>query len=121
MPQNYFNSLQNFRLYLIGTRKRICREPFYEKTVVQAMSSYLLNLLDLAFTLFAMGKGVAELNPLMGWLPVMILYKVGIVGLLCLFLSRQNVSITRRGLIGLSVVYAIVDLWHLINVVKIIW
>ena len=84
------------------------------------MSSYFLNLLDLVFTLFAVGRGAAELNPLMTSVPFMIFYKVGVVGALCLFLSRQSVPTARWGLAGLGVVYAAVDLWHLIHVIQII-
>ena len=52
------------------------------------MTAYTLNLLDLAFTLYALAHGGVELNPLMRCVPIMIAYKTVIVGALCIVLHH---------------------------------
>ena len=75
------------------------------------MTTYLLNLLDLLFTLYALPFGVRELNPLMQSIPFMIFYKVIIVGIACYILRNK------RLLWICAAVYAVLDLWHIYNLI----
>lgn len=79
------------------------------------MTAYILNLLDLAFTLYALRHGGVELNPLMRCVPLQIGYKVFAVGALCRWLSRRPETIARYGLRVCTVAYAMVNLWHILN------
>ena len=79
------------------------------------MTAYLLNLIDLAFTLHALERGAVEANPLMQNVPIMIAYKVIIVGILCWWLNKQNSSIARLGLCVCAAVFAVVNIYHVIN------
>ena len=83
------------------------------------MTAYILNLLDLAFTLYALQHGGVELNPLMRNPYIMIAYKTVIVGALCLWLHHFDEGgnkVARHGLRLLTAVYAGVSVWHLINI-----
>ena len=51
--------------------------------------TYLLNLLDLTLTLLALRLGCTELNPLMQSVPVLVAYKVVVVGGLLWWLSGR--------------------------------
>ena len=75
---------------------------------------YALNLIDLACTLYALRLGVTELNPLMRCVPVMVVYKVIIVGALLCWLSRRTERAAKVGLRICTAVYAALDLYHLI-------
>lgn len=77
------------------------------------MTAYILNLADLAFTLYALCHGGVELNPAMRCVPIMILYKIFVVGALCWWLQKQNTPIAHRGLIFLTAVFSAVNLWHI--------
>lgn len=83
------------------------------------MIPYALNLLDLAFTLYALQHGGVELNPLMRCVPIMIAYKTVIVGALCYVLKRvantENV-LARLGLWVIFAVYAGLNIWHIVNI-----
>ena len=81
------------------------------------MTPYILNLLDLAFTLHATRHGGVELNPLMQCVPFMVAYKVVVVGALCWWVQKQATPAARIGLGALTVLYGAVDLWHIINIV----
>ena len=74
---------------------------------------YGLNLLDLAFTLYALCHGAGELNPLMRCVPIMIAYKVALVGALLHWLSRREEPIARKGLTAITAVYAVLNLYHI--------
>ena len=78
------------------------------------MTLYLLNLADLLFTLYAIRHGGTELNPFMQNIPFMIFYKTVIIGLLCWWLRK------RINLLPLTAVYAVVNVWHILNINKII-
>lgn len=80
------------------------------------MIAYVLNLLDLFCTLWALRHGAVELNPLMRSVPVMVGYKVVIVGALLWWLSRQRERTARYALYVATVVYGAVDVWHIINI-----
>lgn len=80
------------------------------------MIAYILNLLDLAFTLFALRHGARELNPLMQNIPGMIVYKIFIVGAVCYGLSKVDSRLARIGLKMITAVFAAVDLWHIYNI-----
>jgi hypothetical protein len=82
------------------------------------MIAYLLNILDLIFTLHALRHGAVELNPLMQSVPVMLAWKVGVVGLLCCVLEilATRYRSARWGLRGCAAVFAAVDLWHIVNI-----
>lgn len=75
------------------------------------MMLYILNLLDLFLTLHAIRHGGVELNPLMQNIPFMIFYKTVIIGLLCWWLRK------RINLLPLTAVYAVVNLWHIYNII----
>lgn len=81
------------------------------------MTPYTLNLLDLALTLYALSHGAVELNPLMRCIPLQVVYKVVIVGVLCYALHRlKRYKAARYGLWIATVVYGAVCVWHLINI-----
>lgn len=73
------------------------------------MGAYLLNLLDLAFTLHALSNGGVELNPLMACVPVQIMYKTVLLLPAFLFLSRHS----RTGYWFVTALFAAVDLYHI--------
>lgn len=82
------------------------------------MTAYTLNLLDLAFTLYALRHGAVELNPLMRCVPIMICYKTVIIGALCLWLhhfAEVGNKVARYGLWLITAVYAGIIIWHLAN------
>lgn len=80
------------------------------------MTTYALNLFDLALTLHALKHGAVELNPLMWNTPVMVFFKVFVVGLLCLFLYSRPEPLARWGLRIGTVGYAAVNVWHIVNI-----
>jgi len=80
------------------------------------VTAYTLNLLDLFFTLHALECGAVEANPLMRSIPVMIAYKVVIVGAACWWLSNRPERIARNGLTVLAAIYAALNLWHIYNI-----
>ena len=75
------------------------------------MTAYALNLLDLAFTLYALAHGGVELNPLMQCVPIKVVYKIIVVGALCYALKRiantEN-ALARFGLWAAATIYAAV-------------
>ena len=79
------------------------------------MTAYLLNLIDLALTLYALSHGARELNPLMMCVPFMIAYKVFVVGALIWWLSKRSEPIARYGVCVITAVYGAVVLWHIFN------
>ena len=78
--------------------------------------AYVLNLIDLSCTLWALRHGAVELNPLMREVTVMVGYKVVIVGALLWWLSRQRERAARYALYVAAVVYGVVDVYHMINI-----
>lgn len=82
------------------------------------MTAYILNLLDLAFTLHALRHGGVELNPLMQCVPIMVLSKIFIVGALCFMLdrlARKGYYTAQLGLYICAVFFAVIDAWHIYN------
>ena len=79
---------------------------------------FILNILDLFCTLLAIRLGCIELNPLMASVPVMVVYKVVIVGALLWWLSTRRESASRYALYVATVVYGAVDLYHMINILR---
>lgn len=77
------------------------------------MTTYLLNLLDLLFTLYALSLGAMKLNPLMQNELVMIAYKLVVVGIACYLLRGKRI------LRFTAALYAVVDLWHIYNLLLI--
>ena len=82
--------------------------------------TYPLNLIDLCFTLYAVHHGATEINPLMRCVPVMVIHKTVIIGVLCWWLRRRTEPIARYGLIALAVVFAAVNVWHIWNLIGVI-
>lgn len=78
------------------------------------MTAYALNIFDLLCTLYALSIGATELNPLMRSVPVMIVYKLIVVGGLLWWLSRRPERAAKVGLRTCTAVYAALDLYHLI-------
>ena len=86
------------------------------------MQTYILNLIDLVCTLYVMSIGVGEINPLFRdprTIPVMVVYKVFIVGGLLWWLSRRTERIARIGLKVCAAAYAAVTVWHIAGFVMI--
>ena len=79
------------------------------------MTTYILNLLDLLFTLHALRHGAVELNPLTRCVPVMVVYKTVIIGALLWWLFRRSEPIARYGLDVITVYYWAAVLWHIVN------
>ena len=77
--------------------------------------AYVLNLIDLFCTLWALHGGAVELNPLMQSVTVMVGYKVIIVWVLLRWLSRQRERSARYALYIATVVYGVVCLWHAVG------
>ena len=82
------------------------------------MIAYVLNLLDLFCTLWALRHGAVELNPLMRSVTVMVGYKVVIVGALLWWLSTRRERAARYALYVATVVYGAVDVYHIINILR---
>lgn len=80
------------------------------------MTVYLLNLADLAFTLYALCHGAYELNPLMRNIPFQCFYKAVLVGALLWWLSTRQERLARFGKKALAAVFAAVDVWHIVNI-----
>lgn len=80
------------------------------------MIDYALNLLDLLLTLYALNRGVAEANPLMRCVPVMIAYKVFLVGALLWWLRTRREPLARKGLRVVTIFHAAVNVWHRIGI-----
>lgn len=76
------------------------------------MQAYLLNILDLFFTLYALQRGCTELNPLLQSILIMVAYKVIIVGAACWWLSKRPERIARVGLNLCTAVYAATCVYH---------
>lgn len=79
---------------------------------------YVLNLLDLFCTLWALHGGAVELNPLMQSVTVMVGYKVVIVWGLLWWLSTRRERAARYALYVAAVVYGAVDVYHIINILR---
>ena len=77
------------------------------------MILYALNLFDLACTLYVLSMGAVEMNPMMSSVPVMVVYKLAVVGLLLAWLSRRREKLARAGLRLCTAVYAALALYHL--------
>lgn len=82
------------------------------------ITAYVLNLLDLFCTLWALHHGAVELNPLMREVAVMVGYKVIIVWMLLWWLSRQRERAARYALYVAAAVYGAVDVYHMINILR---
>lgn len=80
--------------------------------------AYVLNLIDLSCTLWALRHGAVELNPLMRSVTVMVGYKVIIVWALLWWLSLRRERSARYALYVAAVVYGAVDLYHVINILR---
>lgn len=87
-----------------------------EKETRGAVIAYALNLIDLSCTLWALRHGAVELNPLMRSVPVMVGYKVIIVGALLWWLSTRRERAARYALYVATAVYGAVDVYHMINI-----
>ena len=80
------------------------------------MLVYLLNLFDLACTLYALPLGAVELNPLMRSVTMMLWYKGAVVPLFALWLDRRGTREARRGLRICAGIYGAVCLWHAVGI-----
>ena len=83
------------------------------------MIVYILSLVDLACTLLALRLGCWELNPLMQSVPVLVVYKLVVVGLLAAWLSRRQERLARTGLRLCTAVYAVLACYHLVCLILI--
>lgn len=82
--------------------------------MVWKFNPYLLNLCDIFLTLHALSNGGVELNPLMRSIPVMVVWKVLGVGVLCVLLNhfREATKLAQWGLILCAVVYTVLLFYH---------
>ena len=80
------------------------------------MIAYVLNLIDLFCTLWALRHGAVELNPFMQSISLMVGYKVIIVWALLWWLSLRRERAARYALYVAAVVYGAVDVYHIINI-----
>ena len=87
----------------------------YGSKIAGRMTLYLLNILDLLFTLHAVNNGGVELNPAMRCVPFMVFYKTIVVGVLCWWLRSETTAMRL-----LTAVYAAVNAWHLYNILGVI-
>ena len=78
--------------------------------------AYVLNLIDLSCTLWALHGGAVELNPLMRSVTVMVGYKVIIVWGLLWWLSTRRERAARYALYVAAVVYGAICLWHAVGI-----
>lgn len=79
------------------------------------MVTYALNLADLALTLYALSLGCTELNPLIRSVPVMLFYKIVVVGGLCVVMhhfAEGGNKAARWGLRICAAVYADLCIYH---------
>lgn len=83
-----------------------------------AVIAYVLNLIDLFCTLWALRLGCVELNPLMREVTVMVGYKVVIVWALLWWLSTRRERAARYALCAAAAVYGAVDVYHMINILR---
>lgn len=82
--------------------------------------AYTLNIADLVCTLIALEHGATELNPLMQNVPIMIIYKVVVIGALVEWLSHRREVVARWGLVICTVVYSALVLWHVCGIYTIL-
>ena len=80
---------------------------------------YALNLIDLTCTLIAFRIGATELNPLMRSVPVLVVYKLVVVGLLAAWLSRRREPMAQIGVRICTAVYAVLACYHLVCLILI--
>ena len=73
---------------------------------------YILNLLDLIFTLVLFQFGAVELNPLLQNPAVMIIVKVIVVGVILYLIAKFPTRIGEIGVKFLIGLYSLVILWH---------
>lgn len=83
------------------------------------MTAYALNLFDLLCTLYAQSMGAEELNPLMQSVPVLVAYKVIIVGGLLWWLSGRPERAARIGLQICTAVYGLLAVYHVVGLILI--
>ena len=81
------------------------------------MIVYALNLFDLLCTLYAQSMGAEELNPLMQSVPVLVAYKIIIVGGLLWWLSGRPERAARIGLLICTAVYAVLAVYHAVGLI----
>ena len=79
---------------------------------VPAATVYTLNLIDLLCTLYVLSLGCTELNPLMQSVPVLVVYKVIVVGGLLWWLSGRPERTARIGLLICTAVYTALCIYH---------
>lgn len=78
------------------------------------MIAYILNLIDLILSLYAIQHGGVELNPLMQNPVVMILYKVVATWFLLRWLSKRTEPVAVWGLRLITVLYLLIDVGHVV-------
>lgn len=81
-----------------------------------AVTAYLLNLFDLACTLYALDMGAKELNPFMQSVPFMVFYKIVVVGGLLFWLASRSERVARKGIKACTVAYAALAVWHCVGI-----
>lgn len=89
-----------------------------EKETRGAVIAYMLNLIDLSCTLWALRRGAVELNPLMRSVTVMVGYKVIIVWVLLWWLSTRRERAARYALCAAAAIYGAVDVYHILNILR---
>lgn len=80
--------------------------------------TYVLNLFDMFFTLYALSLGGKELNPFMQNTHFMIFYKIVIMGILLWWLSKRPERVARLGLILCMIVYSALFVYHIVGLFR---
>ena len=91
------------------------------------MTAYILNLLDMAFTLHALEHGARELNQFVNWMigvhPWLFVFsKVVVAGAALWIMKRvsRTLPFARKVLVFITALYGLVVLWHFINLFAVI-
>jgi hypothetical protein len=86
------------------------------------MVAYILNIVDMLFTMYVISDGGIELNPIVNTIleydgVLFAFLKIVVAGVLLLWLERKAklYKVARQGLFAITIFYAILVLWHIVN------
>lgn len=86
------------------------------------MVAYLLNIVDMLFTMYVISDGGIELNPMVNTIleydgALFVFLKIVVAGVLFWWLERKAKlhKVAQQGLRAITIFYAILVLWHIVN------